>query len=531
MIGYIREHLLEQKPADLLHNLKGNWYITVSSAAYLYLNGGNDDLYLYTVPVSVLLILILSVLVPPVPLIKGRSRAVNIFSLVNAICICIGLTSRSSGISGCILAVIAVPAVFLMNMLFWNRLLSVLREMMSGLPLNKAEVIIYVLIFTSAVAVTSYFFARSTAFYDQDTIVDIIYTGDSPTLINNNAYLFIDSSQNDIRQPLFGLLSAPFAGIPSALHLLFSQINYIFFLNPVQILMMITANIILASEISSTRMQRICFMIITCFTHTFMLFSLMEEQYITAYFWLVLAICLINRKKKGSSAASYAAAGSLLTGMVLIPFAYPSFSFKAVRQGIRNTIIRCIEFVFLLVLFGRLSTLIESIESFIFYRLFMGRGVGYTDRLLQYLNFARSIYIAPASEIRDLGFRVSWQLPRITWIDITGILILLLVFVCFWFTRKNGMSKISLCWIIFSFIILIGVGWGTSENGLILYSLYFSWAFSVLIFNLMKLIDEKLDRKPFLPAVTAVISITLLLFNIPAFMDMLDFAVTYYPVR
>jgi hypothetical protein len=76
----------------------------------------------------------------------------------------------------------------------------------------------------------------------------------------------------------------------------------------------------------------------------------------------------------------------------------------------------------------------------------------------------------------------------------------------------------------------LGLGWGTKENGLILYALYFGWAFLVLLFQLVEKIENKLNIKCLIPVVTMVAVIALLVINIPAILEMVNFAITYYPV-
>ena len=58
-------------------------------------------------------------------------------------------------------------------------------------------------------------------------------------------------------------------------------------------------------------------------------------------------------------------------------------------------------------------------------------------------------------------------------------------------------------WVMFSVVILLVVGWGSSENGMILYALYFSWAFLVLIYQLVLAIAKKFNMK----AITFVLSV------------------------
>lgn len=58
-------------------------------------------------------------------------------------------------------------------------------------------------------------------------------------------------------------------------------------------------------------------------------------------------------------------------------------------------------------------------------------------------------------------------------------------------SRKERITKLSAVWLGFSFLLLGIVGWGTIDNGLMLYSLYFGWAFVCMIF---RLIDRLLWR-------------------------------------
>lgn len=74
------------------------------------------------------------------------------------------------------------------------------------------------------------------------------------------------------------------------------------------------------------------------------------------------------------------------------------------------------------------------------------------------------------------------------------------------------------------------VGWGIRENGLMLYSLYFSWAFLVLLFFLANKIGEQMRFKCFLPVASIVGCVVLVILNIPAVSEMIRFAVSYYPV-
>lgn len=86
--------------------------------------------------------------------------------------------------------------------------------------------------------------------------------------------------------------------------------------------------------------------------------------------------------------------------------------------------------------------------------------------------------------------------------------------------------QVSAFWVLYSIIILCFVGFGTQENGLILYSLYFSWAFIILCYLLfIKIIKKSLLRN----VLTIIICAGLLFLNIPAFNEIINFGIMFYP--
>ena len=110
-----------------------------------------------------------------------------------------------------------------------------------------------------------------------------------------------------------------------------------------------------------------------------------------------------------------------------------------------------------------------------------------------------------------------------------GVIILLLVIVSAIVNREKRSSLLAAGWVAFSAVLLLGMGWGTSENGLILYALYFGWAFLVLLFQLVEKIAEKLNMQFLVPVFSIGCAATLAVINIPAIMEMVRFAITNYP--
>ena len=114
-------------------------------------------------------------------------------------------------------------------------------------------------------------------------------------------------------------------------------------------------------------------------------------------------------------------------------------------------------------------------------------------------------------------------------INATGVLILALAVCSAIWNRDKKSSLLAVGWIGFSVLMLLGLGWGAEENGLILYSLYFGWAFLVLMFQLVEKIESKLNVKFLIPVITGCTVFALLMSNVPAIMELLDFAIAYYP--
>ena len=73
--------------------------------------------------------------------------------------------------------------------------------------------------------------------------------------------------------------------------------------------------------------------------------------------------------------------------------------------------------------------------------------------------------------------------------------------------------------------MLVILGWGTKENGLILYSLYFGWAYFVLIFQLLNNIFK--NNKVF--KIALIILILLMVIGyIPELFNIFKFAILNY---
>jgi hypothetical protein len=157
------------------------------------------------------------------------------------------------------------------------------------------------------------------------------------------------------------------------------------------------------------------------------------------------------------------------------------------------------------------------------YTLFTGENVTWQEKTIQFTNFMKSMFWAPEALEEGEKYRLAVA-ENISWF---GIVIMVLVLLGFFLNRERYIAKISVCWVLFSVVILYIVGWGTAENGLILYALYFAWAYIVLLYLLLeKLIGNRYLRMGCVIAF-AVVSFGI---NINEIIHIVDWGKVFYPV-
>lgn len=549
------------KPKSVFGNIKSNILLILSSFAFMGLNIQLSRIGILSLLLSyILIVFAFSQLTGIFQKIKAIPMAIKIFSFVSSVGICyyarivfVGDISSSSLLRrvfekinidqtillkwlSAIIALFAIIAVFVLVSLLLNYLLEKLKNVFRSL--SKIELIIYSVLTIALLGFVCYVFFGSNAFWGTQLKYDIIYTSDSPNLVNRNVYLRLYHPENDLRQPLFAVFAAPFVGFGYALSVPLSHLNPVFtplFMNAIQILMLITANLMLAKIIHLDTVGRVCFMLFTTVTYTTLLFSVMMEQYIAAYFWLILVIYSYIEHKKSTVISLSAAGGTLLTSLILIPTAYEnkqSNNTCKIRSFVTAVEKVLLGFLVMLFAFGRLDVLLTFSSKTTQLSGYAG-GEGIVERVKQYLSFISSCFISPNAVVDKTTYdHISWQLSEsiITQINIVGIIIIALCLVSFIVNRKSMLTKISALWVCFSVLLLCIVGWGSAENGMILYSLYFGWAFIVLIFQLINWCSEKMNFKYFTPIISSIAIITLAIFNYQGIRDLLSFAFTYYPV-
>ena len=556
-ISLLNQWFPEKQKKVMFKNIVSNWYFPFSAMAFFLLNAPLSFSYLLGLPIAFLATIVIASQIPSIwNYTKENSVCLRVLSILTAVGICLGVQelfysiwSDSSkvkalksalhinidlpAVASIIFAVLGLFFVYFCILIFYKCIIEIFAELKIFSGIKTAEWFVYGLLILISLGLMVFSFSQSEAFYGTDFECDIIYTSDSPSLVKGNVYLVLTHPENDLRQPLFSLFSAPFTGVFYLFAKLIGASESVraMVLNSVQIFMLFAANFILSKIMKLDFIKRICFMVLAWSTYMQLLFTVMMEQYIVAYFWLILCIYFIAEKKQPNRLVLCGAGGTLLISMGLLPFTSNNSPIKKFKAWLTDMVVHGVEFVSLILIFCRFDVIYNFLSSIIFLSRFTGKNLTFADKIYQYTELVSNCFTAPKAGVnRDAFEYISWQLKTATGINIVGVSILLLVVISAILNRKNRSSLLSIGWVGFSVVMLLILGWGTEENGLILYSLYFGWAFLVLLFQLLEKVENKLKVRFLIPVLTVGATIVLLMINIPAFFEMVKFAIAHYPL-
>ena len=215
----------------------------------------------------------------------------------------------------------------------------------------------------------------------------------------------------------------------------------------------------------------------------------------------------------------------MLTSGIFFPLITWDHSFK---QFVLRTLKLCGAFFAVMILSGQLTAFLDIPSYIEGYGYYTGVDVSLHDKLMQYVNFVGSTLAAPASHVDFDSYRhVSWQMMPVTHWRLTGLGVLALSLGGVAVKPKARFSRICLAWMAFSLLLLGIVGWGTIDNGLMLYTLYFGWAFLAMVFQLLDYVFSR--RKVLEIALILMMILVVGLKNVNALKAALVFATQFFP--
>ena len=438
---------------------------------------------------------------------------------------------------GCILMLISVALFFIF---VW---LSIkIRPIVVDLfkKMDKIERIFLYIVSILLFFFSAFLFSQTNIFYlpSNDEInkttlqgvYDIIYTSDSGIILYDDAYLNPQNGQNDIRQPLFGIFSLPFASIIKTVSLPF-RVSWLYplLLNFLQIFLLLISVILVVKMLKiNNAVRKLLILMLFASSYSVILFCFMMEQYIFSVWWLTLFLYFSIENKRLNIPLLVAASGSLITSVVL------ALPFVSYYKNIKDAFVDVCKFILIFIscmfVFGLINTFFNSLDQTAnLVTSFGGKTMTGMDKLCQFTNFIPNMFTAPkfftTHNVLDLP---QIALPLYTTVNYFGICILLFAVAGFCLDYKNMFKKTCFIWLLFSVLLLFIVGYGSNENGMILYSLYFLWAFMSLM---VSLINRLLGKFPVIEYGVYIIATGYMLYcNIQAMIDIFNFGLEHYPI-
>lgn len=534
-------------------HLKANWLFPLLTAAFYFQHAPSSDVYAAGMLLSILTALVLASLLPSMRRqFCSYPPALHVLSAFSAVGVCLGegafslLKWRvlsylrplslsfdpSAFIAACILAGSMLFA-YAALMLFYQKLSGLLRETSVFNGLHPAEIAAYAAVYLLFLVLCVCVFTRTGGFYHSLNDIDILYTSDSPLLVRNHVYVTLAHQENDLRQPLFAAFAAPFCAPAHLIAQLLgaNPVLHAVLLNAVQLALLLLSNLLLARLLRLDAFMRVCFVLLASCAYPQLLFSLMMEQYIIAYFYLILLVFLIAEGKCEDRLALWAAGGTLLTSVVLAPLLSRHSPLRSFRRWLKDMVLHGAGFLALLLLFGRFDVLYSSLERSAQLSSFTAVTLPFSDKLRQFLSFLCSCFLAPrAGAALSVHGYPSWQLLPVTEISWPGVALLALLVLSAVFNWNRRSGRLAALWATFSLFMLLVLGWGTVENGLILYSLYFGWAYLVLLFLLVQRLCAAVRIRFLLSSLCLASAAVMAAVNLPAMADMILFIISSYPL-
>lgn len=223
-----------------------------------------------------------------------------------------------------------------------------------------------------------------------------------------------------------------------------------------------------------------------------------------------------------------------MTSLALLPVIGGNAPIKTPKHWLQDMLRRGVGFAALLLAWGRFDvyySLLAKIESLC---SFTGEEISFSDRLRQFTGFVHDCFLAPAASVGEYTLssvpHIAWMLEPVEHINWFGVLLLALCLISAAWNWEERIARLSIYWIGFSLLLLVVLGWGTQENGLTLYVLYFCWAFFILLFMLIQRATDSLKQPLLLPVVCIAVTALLLLVNLAGVKGMLAFGLEYYPL-
>lgn len=405
--------------------------------------------------------------------------------------------------------ILSIPVLYLVYNSIYTKYAVIILDL-----IKKNQRIVICSLFISICIVLIYIFGTD-LFYG---LLNGIFSMDSKVYIETNTFSFFDAPENDIRQPLYGLVAGIIYGPLNCLQW-FDYKIYAMILGAVNPALIIVGLLLLSQGIDGDNKNN--FVLFGIFLFPSMLFMLCIEQYVVLWFVLSMFVYEYMSDKKDYEITYIGAAGSLITSGFLILFCN-----KKRFPDMKNYLRYLMMFSCVIIVSGRSTIVLDLQHLRVLEKSYTYSG-RYLEKLFQYLYFLRTVFFAPSAnmQINNQGV-YELQMDKVTSISIIGAIVLILSIISFAYNKKEKIILLSGVWSLLSMFILGFLGYGTKDNILPLYSLYFGWGYWILIYRFFNIIQISKIRNYVQYGLIATIGI----YNLINVMGFVGLGLQYYPV-
>lgn len=428
-----------------------------------------------------------------------------------------------------LIILLSIPFFTVVIYLSIKKVIPIIKQFYYNLSKNEKKYLIIVAVVGLIISIVTPFITTVFSMPKHDNIVyvyDVIYTSDSGAIAKDDAFFNVSYIENDIRQPLFGVFSLPFSIVSKMLAeiLFFVPENYEYAVSMtfIQYILIGVSTILISRMLKLKEKEKKYLYLLFSVSFSYILFSIVLEQYVIGLFYLILTCYCFYEKKIKPNYLYVGAVGTMLTSGIVFPLISEIKNFKKYVIDA----FKCLGvFLSVLTIGGQFPQLFLMLNNFNSLTSSFAKKVGFVDKFYQFINFVKGIIIAPKGKIMEVLNHPSYQLVEVKNIMIVGVVILLIVILGYILNKKNKFANFCILWVIFSAVLLLLIGWGTAENGLILYSLYFAFAYLSLFFLFFRSI---IKNDKIFGIFIILMSLIILMCNIPELINILSFGIRNY---
>ena len=311
----------------------------------------------------------------------------------------------------------------------------------------------------------------------------------------------------------------------------------------IQGMLILISNTLLARMMNLKGTTKLLFLLTLTLTWPSLLFTFNLEQYAMPIFYLITYIYMSINQIKDKDIAYITATGSMLTSGILFPLLGEKNNLKQTVKNIFITFLKC---MFIIIVSARIILIFPKGLDRQLGRINQFSSSEYTikDKVNMYTNFLKNTFIFSEFEVQERiaaaktlklqegnYVTVQIEMPCIRQVDTTktsiiGILVLLTAVLGFVLNRKDSFTQIAFIWSMFSLVLLFVLGWGTNENGLILYTFYFSWAFICLIYKMFE--KHYINTKKTKNIILTTLLVPIVIINIYGIDQIIQFGIQFF---